>query len=120
MDAIEVTGSALLSSQSLIYVVVEEHTGAKPPFIVLSTTEDLKLANELAVKHFRDACFKYHPSITAEPRKSWVRVDGDGNQADVLNWGLVNGECIRPSASAPGSESRVTVRVEAQVLSVSA
>lgn len=120
LDAIRSTRSkATPDDFKMTYVVVASEEGADSTFRfnILATSWDLELANALAIKHFRDACSRSFPRITAEIGDHWAKSIGPDSQSAVFSWKLDEDAYIRLDATVPRSSRRVTVRVDAQKLS---
>ncbi|KAI1196064.1 hypothetical protein F5X97DRAFT_224437 [Nemania serpens] len=119
LDAIRSTRSKAAPEFKMTYVVVacEEVADSAPFFSILATSGDLELANELAIKHFRDACSRPSRGITAETRRLWAKSVGAGNQSGAFNWKLDKDACIQLDTTMPMSDRRITVRVDAKRLS---
>ncbi|KAI0481568.1 hypothetical protein F4859DRAFT_425170 [Xylaria cf. heliscus] len=102
----------------MTYVVVarKDQVDSTPHFEILATSWDLELANELAIKHFRDACSQFFPSITETTRESWVRSDSAGIQSGAFGWNFDDNACIQLDAAVLGS-GRISVQVKAQRIS---
>ncbi|KAI1116790.1 hypothetical protein F5Y14DRAFT_33601 [Nemania sp. NC0429] len=121
LDAIRSTRSRALLPHDfkLTYVVVasEEDADSKPRFEILATSWDLELANALAIKHFRDACSRSFPGVTAEVRDHWAKPTDADSRPGGLSWKLDEDAYLRLDAAVPMSSRRITVQVIAQKLS---
>ncbi|KAI0440170.1 hypothetical protein F4803DRAFT_485891 [Xylaria telfairii] len=118
LDAIKSARSkAILNEYQMVYVVVaHEDNLAAPRFDILATSLDLELANELAIKHFRDACSRLFPSITGETQVHWAKSNSTSTRPGSLNWRLERDICIQLDAKMPNNGS-IIVQVNAQKLS---
>ncbi|TGJ80071.1 hypothetical protein E0Z10_g8704 [Xylaria hypoxylon] len=119
LDAIKSARSkASRDEYRMTYIVVahKDNGDSTPRFDILATSWDLDLANELAIKHFRDACSRSFPSITTETRHHWAKSDNANTQPGAFKWKLDEDAYIRLDATVPSSD-RITVRVDAQKLS---
>ncbi|KAI1749937.1 hypothetical protein F4782DRAFT_533019 [Xylaria castorea] len=119
LDAIMSTHSKVMRDQyEMIYIVVanEDNVDSTPRFDILATSQDLELANELAIKHFRNQCSQSFSDITDETREHWARSNGAGIQSNGFNWKLDKDAYIQLDTTVPGNSHRITVRVNAQKL----
>ncbi len=93
---------------SIYRVFVGEGTngGPNPDGFGVEETEDLELANELALKHFRERWIDH-----------LVSSGNGGAQSDALECKFHNDAHIHLSAVVPGTDDRVSVWVVAQVVS---
>ncbi|KAI8951759.1 hypothetical protein F4801DRAFT_261652 [Xylaria longipes] len=120
LDAIRLTSSKATREECIMtYIVVanEENMDSTTRFNILATSWDLELANELAIKHFRDACSQSFPSITAKAREHWANSVSTDAQSSGFSWNLNEDGYIQLDAIAPKGGRRITVRVDAQKLS---
>ncbi len=93
---------------SIYRVLVGENAngGPIPDGFGIETTDDLELANELALKHFREKWIDH-----------LVNSRNGGAQPSALEWKLDNDAHIHLSAALPGTDNRLTVWVVAYVVS---
>lgn len=100
------------------YLVLAEETtkGAKSPFRVLAVTQDLDLANELALTKFRDIICQHRPSCPTGAIDQWVHSDGADDRDGPLRWWQSDDAYIHLQAAIPGNDNRISVWVETQVL----
>ncbi|KAI0506348.1 hypothetical protein F5B22DRAFT_450413 [Xylaria bambusicola] len=108
---------ATLNEYQMTYVVYanEDKPGSIPRFDILATSWDLELANELAIKHFRDAYSRLFPGIAGGAQVYRAELDGASTRPGPFNWTLDRHACIQLDATAPNS-GRIIVRVDAQKL----
>ncbi|RWA10619.1 hypothetical protein EKO27_g4488 [Xylaria grammica] len=119
LDAIKSARSkATLNEYQMTYVVdaYEDKPGSIARFDILATSWDLDLANELAIKHFRDACSRLFPGITSGIQVHGAKPDSASTRPSSFNWMLDRDACIQLDATVPNS-GRIIVRVDAQKLS---
>ncbi|KAI0549359.1 hypothetical protein F4679DRAFT_547641 [Xylaria curta] len=117
LDVIKLKSSGAMRD-TIIYTVVahEENMDSTSRFYILAVSMDLELANELAIKQFRDMCSQSFPYITEETREQWERSKRADIQPRVFSWKFNEDAYIQLDATVPSSSHRITVRINARKL----
>ncbi|KAI1740850.1 hypothetical protein F4680DRAFT_87392 [Xylaria scruposa] len=117
LDVIKSKSSGAMRD-TIIYTVAanEENVDSTPHFDILAVSMDLELANELAIKHFRDMCSQSIPYITDETREQWEGPKRADIQTQVFSWKFNQDAYIQLDATLPSSNHRITVQVIARKL----
>lgn len=110
MDAID---SKVSRDEDMVFVVLRRvMTPSGSELSIQATSQDLELANELALKHFRDA----HSQV-AVPESESVEDSGEKTRPEGLEWALAKTGFITVGVGFPEAERHIKVWVDANVLS---
>jgi hypothetical protein len=111
------TGST--GSQLMVYLVLKQAISAGSPRLSIeAAAHDLELANELAMRHFRDHCSQ-DPVLKVELIGCLTRSEVWNAHSRDLEWELDENHCLHLGVDVPENGSQVNVWVYAQVVSES-
>jgi hypothetical protein len=112
----KVNHSAIDGSGKNIYVVIVKQKGteANSGFSVASTSKGIQVANELAMKEFKELCVQNTKPVVEEEEPDVVVVK-EGSPGD-LTWKLEENAYLHISSARPGEEPWLTVWVESKQL----
>ena len=119
LDRVTETRSIMTArgGNSILYLVLEEtRRGGEPVFEVHATTQDLELANELAIARFRYNCPQGSPGDSTEFVDLWVQSHPEDDWHSPLEWWLEKNLYVHLRALDPESGDRVRVWVTRQDL----
>ncbi|KAK1756707.1 hypothetical protein QBC47DRAFT_168629 [Echria macrotheca] len=111
-------GSCLSDSVPRVYLVLvrDEVPNTRPVFEVHATTEDVEVANHIAMAKFRSLCDRNFTDPTTGMPHEWARSAGSSDRKDLLKWDINPESCLHLHASLSEAGIRATVWVERQVI----
>ncbi|KAI7768413.1 hypothetical protein ACKAV7_013422 [Fusarium commune] len=109
--------SAIDGSGKNIYVVIVKQKGteANSGFSVVTATKGIQMANELALKEFKELCAQNTRPVVEEGEEPDVVVVKEASPGD-LTWKLEEDAYIHLSSARPGEEPWLMVWVESKQL----
>ncbi|TVY67679.1 hypothetical protein Focb16_v002464 [Fusarium oxysporum f. sp. cubense] len=113
----KVSHSVIDGSGKNIYVVIVKQKGteANSGFSVATASKGIQMANELAMKEFKELCALNTKPVVEEGEEPDVVVVKEGSPGD-LAWKLEEGAYLHLSSARPGEEPWLMVWVESKQL----
>lgn len=112
LERMDETDSTATGNQNLIFVVLQVIASSGPELSIQATSQDLELANELALERFNNAY-----SQLWVPKTEYLGDYAEEIQPDGLEWAMAENGCISVAFGSPEAEGYVKVWVEANVIS---